>query len=98
MALEKLAFGGEEFKYDTLAGIASRFAIGTRDIADVKGSTASSLLAEPKPAAVPAPPILPSETAAQAQVMLEENLFMCVLRVMSQFCTKVQVPATGRGS
>ncbi len=98
MALEKLAFGGEEFKYDTLAGTASRFAIGNRDIADVKGLTASSLFAEPKPAAVPVPSILPSETAAQAQVMLRENLSMCLLRIKSRFCIKVQVPATGKGS
>ena len=98
MALEKLAFGGEEFKYDTLAGIASRFAIGNRDIADVKGLTASSLFAEPQSAAVPVPSVLPSETAAQAQVMLGENLSMCLLRIDSQFCTKVQVPATGKGS
>ena len=98
MALEKLAFGGEEFKYDTLAGIASRFAIGNRDIADVKGLAASSLFAEPKPAAAPVPSILASETAAQAQVMLGEKLSMCVLRIKSQFCTKVQMPATGEGS
>jgi len=98
MALEKLAFGGEEFKYDTLAGIASRFAIGNRDIADVKGLTASSLFAEPKSAAVPVPSILPSETAVQDQVMLGKNLSMCVLRIKSQSCAKVQVPATGRGS
>ncbi|KAL0037432.1 hypothetical protein WJX79_008048 [Trebouxia sp. C0005] len=72
MALEKLAFGGEDFKYDTLAGIASRFAIGNRDIADVKGLTASSLFTEPKAAAVPVPSILPSETAVQAEA--PENL------------------------
>lgn len=76
MALEKLAFGGEEFKYDTLAGISSRFAIGNRDIADVKELTANSLFAEPKSAAVPVPSILSSETAAQAQAKSPENLLI----------------------
>ena len=40
MALEKLAFGGEEIQYDTLPGLLSRFGIGNRDIAGVNGSTA----------------------------------------------------------
>ena len=83
MALEKLAFGGEEFKYDTLAGISSRFAIGNRDIADVKELTANSLFAEPKSAAVPVPSILSSETAAQAQVLLGENLYTCVVQKLN---------------
>jgi hypothetical protein len=98
MALEKLAFGGEEFKYDTLAGVASRFAIGNRDIADVKGLTASSLFAEPKPAAVPVSSVVPSETAVQAQVMLGENLSVCMLRIKSQVCALSASAATGKSS
>lgn len=65
MALEKLAFGGEEFRYDTLPGLGSRFAIGDRGIEDLTPITANGTAAETRHAGTPVPAAALQETAAE---------------------------------
>jgi len=42
--------------------------------------------------------VVPSETAVQAQVMLGENLSVCMLRIKSQVCALSASAATGKSS
>ncbi len=73
MALERLAFGGEEFKYDTLPGLGARFAIGNREIADHKPVIANINGTAPKRAATPVPVVaLPASDTVQTEVQLQE--------------------------
>ncbi|MCJ1305231.1 hypothetical protein MMC08_008045 [Hypocenomyce scalaris] len=64
MAFGKLAFGGEEFRYDTLPGLGSRFAIGDRGIADLVSVTVDSTVGDTRNAGTPAPAAAVQETAA----------------------------------
>lgn len=69
MELERLAFGGEEFQYDTLSGLGSRFALGNRDIAHVKAVVTDTAL---RPVAGSIPVAAQSESQAiQIEVSLQ---------------------------
>lgn len=82
MAFGKLAFGGEEFRYDTLPGLGSRFAIGDRGIADLAPVTVDSTVGDTRNAGTPAPAAAVQETAAaESKVTLLADLLTHLLAI-----------------
>ena len=87
MALEKLAFGGEEFRYDTLPGLGSRFAIGDRGIAELAPLTVQSTVGETRNASTPVLAAAAQEiAAAESKVTLLADLHARLLATRADVC------------